>query len=124
MHYHRKHFPDELNQEKADGMQSQHFSALGDLRVTSHVQGLSFPLWVPLSFEAGRIVSRNGDIPFPALLSSSTTHSQRLSLQNPALSSLHSCVPFQRYLCHLFLCLHIYPLRNVESSKKLGDTPP
>lgn len=76
------------------------------------------------SFEAGRIVSRNGDTPFSALLISSTTHSQRLSLQHPALSSLHSYVPFQRHLCHLFLCLHIYPLRNVESSKKLGDTPP
>lgn len=53
---------------KAGGMQSQHSLVLWVISwVTSHVQGLSFPLWAPLSFEAGRIVSRNGDIPFPAL---------------------------------------------------------
>lgn len=45
MHYHRKHILDELNREKADGIRSQHFSALGDLQVTSHVQHPSFPLW-------------------------------------------------------------------------------
>lgn len=60
------------------------------------------------SFEAGRIESRNGDTPFPALLSSSTTHPYRLSLQNPTLSSpvfpsrdisvIFSCAPLPSHL--------------------------
>lgn len=75
--------------------------------------------------EAGRVVAGNGDAPFSALLSCSTSHPQKTSLHLLSLSSPHSFIPLFIFLSCFPGLPHCYKhaFSNFESLKKLGGTP-